>query len=262
MTPPDISNIYITTAIFLGALHAFEPGHGKSIMAAYLVGTSGKIADAIELGLVIAFTHTFSVISLGILMKAASEAFLRKSMAPIVELIASLLIVIVGLWILKSSLNCWKESNNQEKTSSVKIKEDNQQRKKSAKIVMNRNIRYEKESGLHFHPQLESGEIKSKWQILILGFSSGIIPCPAGIAILLAAIADGKISRGLTLVLFFSLGVALTILAIAIIVSKLSEIARYLFLRKSKIIKWIPFASGIVISCLGLITFFRALTKI
>lgn len=262
MPLPDISNIYITTAIFLGALHAFEPGHGKNIMAAYLVGTGGGIWNAVELGIVVAFTHTFSVILLGMLIKLASETFLRGTAVPVIELIASVMIMIVGLWILKSVWFSWKKRNRRQSYSPVQIYEHStNQNANSATIVMNRNIDYQPEKGLHFHPELEAGEVKNKWQILILGISGGIVPCPAGIAILLAAIADGQTGRGLTLILFFSLGVALTILTIAIIVSKLTEIARYFLLRKTRFIRWIPFISGIVIFSLGLATAFRVLIR-
>jgi len=266
MNLPDISDIYstlsITTAIFLGALHAFEPGHGKSIMAAYLVGTGGQILDALELGLVIAFTHTFSVILLGVLMKVVSETFLKGTAAPIIELLAAVMIMAVGIWILKSSWLPWKKQTRERVSSNVRAHEykDTEKSTKATTIIMDRNIDYEKERGVHFHPELEDGEIKSKWQILILGISGGIVPCPAGIVILLTAIANGQLGKGLTLVLFFSLGVALTILTIAIIVSKLTEIAKHLFLRKTRFMKWIPFASGVVISFLGLATLLRVMT--
>lgn len=264
MNLPEISDIYITTAIILGALHAFEPGHGKSIMAAYLVGTGGQILDALKLGVVIAFTHTFSVILLGLLMKLVSETFLKETAAPVIELLASIMIMAVGLWILKSAWAPWSEQGHGQNSSNVQVYEHNDKNKstRSATIVMNRDIDYERERGLHFHPELEAGEIKSKWQILILGISGGLVPCPAGTAILLAAIANGQVGRGLTLVLFFSLGVALTILTIAIIVSKLTEIARYFFLRKTRFMKWIPFISGVIISSLGLVIGFQVVIRL
>lgn len=239
-------------------------------MAAYLVGTGGQLVDAFVLGLVIAFTHTFSVIMLGLLMKAVSETFFKGTVAPVIELLAAIIILAVGAWILKSSWAPWRKARTnrryggRQSPTAVRVYEHNDtaQGTRSATITMDRSIGYEKERSLHFHPKLEAGKITSKWQILILGISGGIVPCPAGIAIILAAIANEQLNRGLTLVLFFSLGVALTILTIAIIVSQLTEIAKHFFLRKTKFLKWIPFVSGVIISFLGLATVFRVMARL
>ena len=62
-------------AMALGALHAFEPGHGKTIIAAYMIGTRGRAIDGILLGFIVTFTHTFSVIILGIIAKLLSQTY-------------------------------------------------------------------------------------------------------------------------------------------------------------------------------------------
>ena len=67
-----VNLIYYLSATLLGGFHALEPGHGKTVVAAYLIGTKGRKIDAVLLGLVVTLTHTFSVILLAIAAKVAS----------------------------------------------------------------------------------------------------------------------------------------------------------------------------------------------
>lgn len=232
----DISQIYFTTALFLGALHTFEPGHGKAIMAAYLVGSGRRVLDAILLGLVIAFTHTFSVIGLGLLMKVASETFLKNIAASAIEIMAALMIIAVGVWILYS--------------------------RRPSKAHHHHHANSHNHNHDIAHTETGGQAPKNLWQLLLLGISGGLVPCPAGIAILLAAVASGQLGRGLSLVLFFSLGVAVTIVTIGIIVCKLTDIAEHFFFSEARWTKWIPFISGVFISLLGCGTVIRVLVKL
>ena len=205
-------------------------------MAAYLVGSGRRVLDAILLGLVIAFTHTFSVVGLGLLMKVASETFLKNIAVPAIELMAALMIIAVGVWIFYS-------------------------RRPSAA-----HHRHHSNSHDHSHDiaQTETGDQapKNLWQLLLLGVSGGLVPCPAGIAILLAAVASGQLSRGLSLVLFFSLGVAVTIVTIGIIVCKLTDIVEHFSFLRTQWTRWIPFVSGAFISLLGCVTVIRILIRL
>lgn len=222
----EYSSISLSTAFFLGALHAFSPGHGKTVLAAYLVGTRGRVIDAIWLGLVTAVTHTFTVIILGVIIKVAYSAIMAAITQPqspnaesipvpgakIIQLIAGVLILAVGIW-----------------------------------LILGR-----KRIHTHEHHDLENRDHKGIWQLLLLGMSGGMVPCAEGIALLLMAVAAGKTGRGLTLVIFFSLGVALVIITIAIIVCKLSSLAENLLQRTGKWAARLPVITGFIISALGI----------
>ena len=88
-------------AMALGALHAFEPGHGKSIIAAYMIGTKGRAIDGIILGFIVTFTHTFSVIILGIIARVLSHSFTDAQLHVWLGFFSSLLILGVVLWMLR-----------------------------------------------------------------------------------------------------------------------------------------------------------------
>jgi nickel/cobalt exporter len=230
------SDISLTAAFFLGALHAFWPGHGKAVLAAYLVGTRGRIVDAIGLGLLIAITHTFTVIVLGVIIKIAYSKVMAAVVQPgppdsepipvpgakIIQLVAGVLILGVGIWLILGG---------------------------------KRITGHEHEHHHHHHDEHKHG----LWQILVLGISGGMVPCAEGIALLLMAVAAGQTGRGLVLVLAFSSGIALTIVSIGIVITRLTSLAEHLIHRTGKWVNKLPILSGSIISILGLYSIVKVL---
>ncbi|MFQ6044518.1 MAG: nickel/cobalt transporter, partial [Candidatus Poribacteria bacterium] len=92
--------IALIVSAFLGGLHALTPGHGKAVVAAYLVGSKGRIRDAVFLGIIVTMTHTFSVIILGVITLYASKYIVPQDIFPLLGFISGLLIVIIGAWLL------------------------------------------------------------------------------------------------------------------------------------------------------------------
>ena len=88
--------VSLLVAVFWGAAHAFSPGHGKAIVAAYLMGTKGRPRDAFALGGIVTVTHTIGVFALGIATLALSEFIVPEDLYPWMNLISALLVVAVG----------------------------------------------------------------------------------------------------------------------------------------------------------------------
>ena len=99
----QLAIIALVVSFVLGGLHALTPGHGKAIVAAYLVGSKGRVVDAVFLGLVVTFTHTFSVIVLGIVMLVA-QGFAPDDVVPWLSLFSGVLIVGIGAWLLTRNM--------------------------------------------------------------------------------------------------------------------------------------------------------------
>ena len=99
----QLAIIALVVSFVLGGLHALTPGHGKAIVAAYLVGSKGRVIDAVFLGLVVTFTHTFSVIVLGIVMLVAQESA-PDNIVPWLSLFSGVLIVGIGAWLLTRNM--------------------------------------------------------------------------------------------------------------------------------------------------------------
>src|SRR5512135_1009198 len=91
-----------SAAFLLGMAHSLEPGHGKTVVAAYLVGSRGRNLDALILGLTVTFTHSFSIILLGVLARLSANYFSDQQLHGYLGIVASLLILGIGLWMLKA----------------------------------------------------------------------------------------------------------------------------------------------------------------
>ncbi len=242
-----VSLIYYLTATVLGGMHALEPGHGKTVVAAYLIGTKGRKIDAVVLGLVVTLTHTFSVILLAIAAKVASTrlTLTEESLHGYLGLVAGLLILAVGIWMLVGRIR-GKEpfhfhshdhnpghshdhnpvhgyGNPHSHTHDDHSHEGHDSETDSALHTHshehghgpphNHNPGHSHDHNhAHTHDALDThrherdlpgvdvhGEKRvGLWQLFLLGVSGGLVPCPAAIAILLAAVAAGRLGEGLS----------------------------------------------------------------
>jgi nickel/cobalt transporter (NicO) family protein len=94
----------LVLALFWGAAHALTPGHGKAIVAAYLVGSRGKARHALALGGIVTVTHTIGVFALGLVTLALSELIVPERLYPWLNLVSALLVVGVGITVLRARL--------------------------------------------------------------------------------------------------------------------------------------------------------------
>jgi nickel/cobalt transporter (NicO) family protein len=99
---PGFVLISLVLALFWGAAHALSPGHGKAIVAGYLVGSRGKPRHAVALGLIVTATHTVGVFALGLVTLALSEFFVPEQLYPWLNLVSALLVLCVGIAILRA----------------------------------------------------------------------------------------------------------------------------------------------------------------
>ena len=106
----QLAIVALVVSFVLGGLHALTPGHGKAIVAAYLVGSKGRIIDAVFLGLVVTFTHTFSVVALGVVMLVA-QGFAPDDIVPWLSLFSGVLIVGIGAWLLARNMKQYYTSS-------------------------------------------------------------------------------------------------------------------------------------------------------
>jgi ABC-type nickel/cobalt efflux system permease component RcnA len=97
-------------AAFLGALHAVSPGHGKTVMAAYLVGSRGSARHAIALGLTVTVSHTLGVLALAVVTLYASNLIPPERLYPVLGLLSGGLVIGIGLWLLYGRFRIWKRT--------------------------------------------------------------------------------------------------------------------------------------------------------
>ena len=157
--------------------HALSPGHGKTIVTAYLVGQRGTPRHAALLGLIVTATHTIGVFALGAVTLLLSQFIVPEQLYPWLNLVSGLLVVAIGASVLRARL---------------------------------RRQRH------HHHDHRHDHELSAR-SLVAVGISGGLLPCPSALVVLLAAISLHRVGFGLLLVLAFSAGLALTITGIGLV---------------------------------------------
>jgi ABC-type nickel/cobalt efflux system permease component RcnA len=237
---PSFLLLALFIAFIYGAGHALTPGHGKTLVAAYLIGSRGTIAQAILLGLTVTATHLATVIIAGVLALTASHYINQTAFSFYLGITSGLIIIFMGVWILSRRLAHPPGAHNHQHTHSHT---DN-----TAKTHNHDKVH----SHSHAIPALETVSFK---QILALGISGGIVPCPTAIVILLMAITLKKTLWGLSLILAFSLGLAGVLIAIGILmvtgVSLLDSSKRLIGIDMNKVFRLASILSPILITLIG-----------
>lgn len=231
--------ILAISAFGLGALHVLEPGHGKTVMAAYLVGTKGQVRDAVILGVAATIAHTGSVLILGILATMAAFYIDPELVEKDFGIISGLLIIAIGIWMLK--LRIGRTGKN---TSHITIDHNDHQ---------NHNHHH------HPLPHFEPGQRPHLGQLIVLGISGGIIPCHSALAVLLAAVSFGQFAKALLLVIIHSIGMASVLVGIGIAMVKAADFAGK-YVSENKWARYAPIASIVIVLLMGILMTVRSIT--
>jgi len=224
--------MYLVSSFWLGAVHAATPGHGKTVSAAYLVGTRGRPADAVALGIFVTLAHT-SGITLFALVATLGSSTLSQRAEGQLSLVMALLIVGIGLWMLASR---WHGRAHEHEHAQAAAGEHH-----------HFGVRHS-----HRPDRLFDRATRPSWMLLLgLGLAGGLLPDPAALAVLLAAIAAGKLVLGLLTVLVFSLGFASVLVVVGTLVGRLGQSA--LSRIDLRWVDWLQVATAVAITAVGLV---------
>jgi ABC-type nickel/cobalt efflux system permease component RcnA len=218
----------LAAALFWGAAHALSPGHGKTIVTAYLVGQRGTPRHAALLGLIVTVTHTVGVFALGLVTLALSQFIVPDRLYPWLNLASGALVVGIGASVFWGR---W------------------------------RHRRAHAHGHGHHHHHHGAEADTSFRSLLAVGISGGLLPCPSALVVLLAAISLHRVAFGLLLIVAFSVGLALSITGIGLV----AVLARRTFRRLSfegPLVRLLPAASALVILAAGLAMTVRALPRV
>jgi ABC-type nickel/cobalt efflux system permease component RcnA len=224
----------LAAALFWGAAHALSPGHGKTIVTAYLVGQRGTPRHAALLGLIVTVTHTIGVFALGLVTLALSQFIVPDRLYPWLNLASGVLVVGIGGSVFWAR---W--------------------RRRRAHAHGHHHHHHHH----HEHGHAAASEGPSFRSLLAVGVSGGLLPCPSALVVLLAAISLHRVAFGLLLILAFSAGLALSITGIGLA----AVLARRAFRRLSfdgPLIRLLPAASALVILAAGLAMTVHAVPKV
>ena len=198
---------YFPAAVVLGGLHALEPGHAKTLTAAYLIGIKGTKRDALLLGLSVALTHSIVVVGLAVIAIFIGAETFSEAATRWLHLGSAVAVITLGVWMLASR---WLH-----------------QRKYHGGHG-NEHSHSHSDGHSHHHsiPEYaERGERPTFIQIALFGAAGGMLPCPASVTVMLLAVSTGRMVSGVVAVSGFSLGLASTLVGVGMVV--VSGVSRF-----------------------------------
>ncbi len=244
---PAIALFSLLLAFGFGAMHAMSPGHGKTVVGAYLVGSKGTIKHAIFLGLTVTVTHTLGVFAIGLITLFASNYILPERIMPFLTFVSGLLVFFIGASLFKNRL--------------------------FAALGWTKNApRHHDHDDGHEHTHDESTHThggsththlppeKVTWRSLLgLGISGGLLPCPSALVLMLSAISLGRIGYGLILTVVFSFGLAATLTTVGLIFLYAGRVFVGTAFAQSRLFKVLPVLSAFVIASVGAVICYSSL---
>ncbi len=232
---PGVLLAAILTAVALGAGHALTPGHGKTLVAAYLVGTRGTALHAAGLGLSVTVAHTFGILLLAALVVAAGAALPTELVVRWLPVVAASTIVGIGAWMLVGEVRRRRAGHDHA------IGHDHPHR--------------HGDGPSHHHAGHAHGPASAiTWRSLFaLGLAGGIVPSTSALLILLGTIASGRPAFGVILVVAFGLGMAVVLagLGLALVVARDRVERLTAGSRAEAVLAWMPVTAGAFVVVVG-----------
>lgn len=252
----------LTVAMGLGAFHALEPGHGKTVVAAYLVGARGTAQHALWLGLIVTATHTAGVYLLGAVTLFASAYIVPEQLYPWLSAVSGLLITGLGIYLF------WQRyagTNGTYTHSDDHVYGHSHAHTHAHDHVFAHAHAHPHTSGHHHADHEHHGHVHPAnvtfRQLLTLGVTGGIVPCPAALVVLLSAVALQRIGFGLLLIVAFSTGLAAVLIAIGLFMVYARRFMSHFQGEGHLITRWLPLTSAALITVFGVVMIGQALVS-
>jgi ABC-type nickel/cobalt efflux system permease component RcnA len=247
--PFNVMLIGIAVAFAFGALHAKSPGHGKTMVAAYLVGSKGTMKQAAFLGGMVTLTHTISVFILGLVTLVFAKYLAPEKLVTWLGIASGISIVLIGASLFYKRLRALRKAK-----AHVHHHHDHAAAHAHAHAHgLPHKHDHAHDHGPHGHSHVPEGEVSLK-SLIALGASGGMVPCPSALVLLLIAISLGHIGLGLLLLVSFSLGLAGVLMAIGMLVIYAKQyLPDPVKTSQHPMFRLIPVLSAFVIVCIGLV---------
>jgi ABC-type nickel/cobalt efflux system permease component RcnA len=242
--------ISLLIAFFLGSMHALSPGHGKTIVAGYLIGSRGTAYHAVFLGAIVTLTHTIGVFALGLITLFGSRYILPERLYPWLGLFSGLAIVCIGGALFLKRYRSFKQRNQtHHHHHHSHHNHEHDHHHDDHYHHQDEDHSHDADHGHSHLPVDQTGKITWK-SLLTVGISGGALPCPSALVVLLSAISLHRIGFGLLLIVAFSLGLALVLTSIGLLLVYASRFTQR-FQFGGKFAYGLPLVSSFIITILG-----------
>jgi nickel/cobalt transporter (NicO) family protein len=226
---PDLSvgliALMLVVAVGVGAVHALGPGHGKTLIGAYLVGSEGTVRQAALVGLAVSVMHTASVLALGLLVLTAERLLPPERVYPWLGLASGLVALGLGTALLISRIHALSAADHE-----------------------------------HEHQHVHSGRPLSRKGLMALAFAGGILPSPTALVLLLSAVSLGRTALGLVLIAAFSVGLAISLAAFGALAVRARTLAEGRF--STRVMRLAPVVSAGCIAAVGVVLTVRGVVTL
>jgi ABC-type nickel/cobalt efflux system permease component RcnA len=254
--------VLIGVCMLLGALHALTPGHGKTMLAAYLVGR-GTPRQAVALGGIVTVTHTSSVLVLGGAVLVAGHYVLPGVLVPALELLAGAIVLLVGVRIVRRR---WQTRNDQRHHDDGSLGHHRHGRPGSADSDLRDHGQGDREYPDHGHDDHSPRDHERdhergvrrhrrpgrRRELAAMGMSGGLVPCPEALSILIIAVGLHRTGLGLAMIVAFSAGLAAVLVGLGLVlVTARDSFAGLRPARNPVLLTRLPVVSAVVVALLG-----------
>jgi nickel/cobalt exporter len=235
----------LALSIAFGAVHALSPGHGKTLMAAYLVGAGGRARQAVVVGGAVAVMHTASVLGLGVLILSLERTFSPDRIYPWLGLASGLVAIALGAVLLVQRLGVW----------------GNAQRADAPEHDHTKGVDHghARGPGVHAHVAA-SAPVLSRKGLTALAVAGGLLPSPTAVLVLLSAVSFGRVAFGLSLIAGFSLGLASALIVVGLVTLRARDVVSNRL--SSNLGRLPPVLSAAVVGVVGVVLTVRGVVQL
>lgn len=246
--------LFVPSAILLGALHGLEPGHSKTMMAAFIVAIRGTVLQAALLGLAATVSHTLVVWVVALAGLQLGQGWDAATTEPYFQVASAVLIVGVALWMMART---WREQHSHHHHDGHHHDHEHDHDRGHH----HGHHHHHDDEPEDAHARAHAEEIRRRFdgqpvttgQIVLFGLTGGLIPCPAAITVLLLCLQLKEVALGGVLVLCFSIGLALTLMSAGVVAALgMRHAERRWSGAFDRIARQAPYVSGALILAVGL----------
>jgi nickel/cobalt transporter (NicO) family protein len=258
--------LYLVSSFWLGAVHAATPGHGKTIAASYIVGARGRPVDALVLGIFVTLSHTSGIVLVAALATLGSAWLIPQRVEAYLSVGTGILVIGIGLWLCRIqwdliTVHRAELESLADRTADLDAHhhDDNapgdaahHDRSHDDRRVHDLEYHRHGWGPRHTHDLEAITQSQPRLPVLLgLGIAGGLLPDPGALAILLAALASGRLILGLLTVLVFSLGFASVLVVVGVVAARVGQlILRWL---TSRWIVWVQIGAALLIVGVGIV---------
>jgi len=239
--------LFVPSAVLLGALHGLEPGHSKTMMAAFIVAIRGTVAQAVLLGLAATVSHTAVVWAVALGGLYIGRTLDAEVSEPYFQLASAAAIVAIALWMLWRTWRDRRAAHAHHHHHHHDHDHDHHRHHHDEEPEDAHQLEHAAQIRRSF-----AGGTATTGQIVVFGLTGGLIPCPAAITVLLLCLQLKEIVLGAALVLCFSIGLALTLVGVGVAASLSMRHASQRWSWLGTFARRAPYASSALVLAVGL----------